>query len=121
MDAKAIFAVVTDPLVGKEYREQTVYEPPMEQDLAEQVLPEETFDELTDDDVHLWRMNTGIELVHKEPTLEELERIWQNWLLMTPQQKIISDIKSVMLFNKTNYEHYQELMAKESQHDTENT
>jgi len=41
--------------------------------------------------VHKWRAKTGIELIHKEPTEEELDRIWKNWQLMPQDLKAISD------------------------------
>ncbi len=37
--------------------------------------------------IHTWRAKTGIELIHQEPDIEELERIWKNWNLMTDKQK----------------------------------
>lgn len=36
------------------------------------------------DSVHRWRALTGIELIHREPFLNELERIFKNWKLMDP-------------------------------------
>jgi hypothetical protein len=55
-------------------------------------------------------MKTGLELIHKEPSKKELERIWANWQLMTPEQKSESDKKSIELFGKTNEENYNELI-----------
>jgi hypothetical protein len=55
-------------------------------------------------------MRTGIELIHREPSKEELERIWANWQLMSDEQKRISDKKSIELFGKTNAENYAELI-----------
>lgn len=52
-------------------------------------------DKLYKDPVHRWRMNTGIELIHKEPDLEEQKRIWKNWQLMSDDQKKISDEKCI--------------------------
>jgi hypothetical protein len=58
------------------------------------------------DAAHAWRMQTGIELLHKEPTLEEQQRIYQNWLQMSDEQKEESDKKSVELFGKTNLDNW---------------
>lgn len=64
---------------------------------------------LRNDPVHAWRAQTGIELIHREPSLEELNRIRQNWLLMSRRNKILSDIKSRELFGVTNLRHYTQL------------
>ena len=61
---------------------------------------------------HRWRAETGIELIHKELTLEEQFRIWRNWQAMPKSLKILSDIKSLQLFGKTNAEHHRELMRR---------
>lgn len=57
-------------------------------------------------------MDTGIELIHKEPTLSELLRIRKkNWDLMSKEQKkMISDKKSIELFGLTNKEHFKFLL-----------
>jgi hypothetical protein len=67
---------------------------------------------LLKDPVHLWRAETGIELIHKEPTKEELERIWKNWQEMSKSQKEKSDKKSLELFGLKNKKHYLELKTK---------
>ena len=63
---------------------------------------EELANNLLKDQVHKWRAESGIELIHKEPTREELERIWRNWQEMTDEQKSISDQKSLELFGVRN-------------------
>ena len=68
-------------------------------------------EKLLSDPVHLWRAETGIELIHKEPTKEELERVWKNWDWMSEKMKKESDKKSLELFGKTNKEHYYELIS----------
>ena len=65
---------------------------------------------LLKDPVHLWRAETGIELIHKEPTLEEQTRIWENWNKMTDEMKALSDSKSKELFGKDNIAHNKEIM-----------
>ena len=80
------------------------YDPPLEYDK----LPEH----LKNDPIHTWRAKTGIELIHKEPTLEELNRIWVNWNLMGLEQKKISDKKSIEFFNMNNKDHYHVLLKE---------
>lgn len=65
---------------------------------------------LLKDPAHLWRAKTGIELIHKEPTIEEQERIWRNWNEMTDEMKKKSDEKSIELFGKDNAAHHEEIM-----------
>jgi hypothetical protein len=66
-------------------------------------------DKLLQDPIHKWRAVTGIELIHKEPLGHELERIWNNWNLMTNEQKKISDKKSLEIFGMTNEDNYKML------------
>ena len=88
----------------KLFSKKNLYDPPLEYDK----LP----DYLKKDTIHAWRAKTGIELIHKEPTLDELNRIWKNWQLMTDKQKQISDKKSLELFGITNEEHYKVLLKE---------
>ncbi len=62
------------------------------------------------DPAHFWRAETGIELVHREPTIREQIRIWDNWQAMTDEMKKISDAKSIELFGKNNATHHKEIM-----------
>lgn len=66
----------------------------------------EIADSLLKDPVHLWRAETGIELIHKEPTTDEQERIWKNWNEMDDDMKKKSDEKSIEIFGITNEENY---------------
>ena len=68
------------------------YEPPY----SIEVLKEE-YPKLLKDEVHKWRAETGIELIHKEPTYEEQKRIFYNWLAMSDKDKEISDKKCKQL------------------------
>lgn len=68
-------------------------------------------DRLSEDPAHAWRMETGVELIHREPSLREQRRIWRNWQLMPPAKKRASDRKSVELFGMTNWEHHMRIMA----------
>jgi hypothetical protein len=86
------------------------FDPPYNAQQVRDNYGEETYHRLIKDPAHLWRMRTGIELIHKEPSKKELERIWANWQLMTTDQKRKSDEKSKELFDKTNAEHYAELI-----------
>jgi len=72
----------------------------------------EIAEKLIKDPVHRWRAETGIELVHEEPTKQELERIWRNWQEMNNELKQTSDQKSQELFGLDNKEHYLKLIAK---------
>lgn len=67
---------------------------------------------LSRDPVHRWRAKTGIELIHREPSEEELDRIWANWNLMDDEMKEISDMKSFAFFGCSNREHYRRLKAR---------
>jgi hypothetical protein len=67
---------------------------------------------LRNDPVHRWRAETGIELIHEEPTWEEFQRIQRNWKLMTPEQKKMSDAKSLELFGVDNATHAKRLKLK---------
>lgn len=70
------------------------------------------FQKLKNDPVHSWRAQTGIELIHKEPTINELRRIYQNWTLMPKHLKDISDQKSIEIFGMPNEQHFVQLMRQ---------
>jgi len=74
----------------------------------------ETADRLMRDPAHKWRAETGIELIHKEPSLEELNRIWKNWNYMSDDMKNKSDDKCKELFNHKNKEYYKILLKEYS-------
>ena len=86
------------------------YDPPYNEEQIKANYGDETYQRLIDDPAHAWRMKTGLELIHKEPSKKELERIWANWQEMTDEQKAESDKKSIELFGKTNAENYNELI-----------
>lgn len=89
------------------------YEPPWGvEELREHGYSEEKIKELAKDPVHEWRMQTGIELIHIEPTRTELMRIWSNWQLMSKEQKEISEKKCKELFGCTNKELYNYLLPQ---------
>jgi len=67
---------------------------------------------LKNDPIHLWRAKTGIELIHKEPILDEQERIWNNWNEMTDEMKSVSDTKSKEIFGIDNTAHHAEIMKE---------
>jgi len=87
------------------------YEPPWTIDQIRKNLGDEVADRLAKDPVHRWRSDTGIELVHREPTKEELKRIVRNWRLMSDEQKRLSDEKSRELFGVTNEENARRLLG----------
>jgi hypothetical protein len=64
------------------------------------------------DPTHRWRADTGIELVHEEPSWDEFQRIVQNWKRMSPYQKVVSDAKSIELFGCDNMVNAKQLEAK---------
>lgn len=86
------------------------YDPPYSAKQVKDKYGYAVFNRLRRDPAHKWRMDTGIELIHKEPTLEELLRIRRNWDLMSEEQKMISDKKSIELFGMTNIEHFNSLL-----------
>lgn len=89
-----------------------MYKPPYTIQEIKNKFSQEVMEELLNDPIHVWRAETGIELIHKEPTKEEQERIWQNWNEMDDEQKNISNKKSLELFGKNNIEHNQDLMGE---------
>ena len=84
--------------------QSTLYSPP----LRFEELPKH----LQDDELHAWRAKNGIELIHKEPTLTELNRIIQNYKLMPRKLKVISDLKSKDLFGMGNLQHAKVLLRQ---------
>ena len=84
---------------------QAEYQPPYTIDTIRRLYGDEVADRLSKDKVHKWRADTGIELIHREPTDEELERIIANWKLMTVAQKARSNRMSKKLFGMTNMQH----------------
>lgn len=105
-DLKCIEKISTSPVVLESY------EPPYTLAQIKAQYPEEIYNKLSRCPVHSWRAETGIELIHKEPTEEELDRIWKNWQLMPQELKDRSDEKSLELFGCTNAEHYLKLKAE---------
>lgn len=88
------------------------YEPPYSGIEIKRKYGYMVFKNLQKDPVHKWRMDTGIELIHKEPSLKELLRIKKNWDQMSIAQKKISDKKSIELFGVDNTKHFY-LLLKE--------
>ena len=77
-----------------------------------EILKKNGLERLLKSPCHLWRAETGIELIHKEPTFSEFSHIWINWQKMTPEMKKKSDEKSKELFGMTNEEHYEALLKE---------
>lgn len=96
------------------------YEPPMSLNDIRRNYGDELYNTLKNDVVHSWRANTGIELIHKEPSYEELVRIMKNWELMPKNLKIKSDKKSIELFGMTNKQHYNKLIKTYNKGDLKN-
>lgn len=97
---------------GNHKMNEDKYEPPWTLDQIRRNVPDK-YDELSKDPVHKWRAETGIELIHKEPSKDELDRIWKNWQLMDDEMKAISDKKSKELFGISNREHYMRLSKED--------
>ncbi len=87
-----------------------MYQRPYNKEKIKKLYPD-LAKKLLNDPVHLWRAETGIELIHPEPTLEEQERIWNNWNQMSDEMKKKSDEKSLEFFGMTNNEHYEKLTS----------
>lgn len=88
---------------------QMQYEEPYTLEQIRQHYDAETYEMLKNDPVHRWRALTGIELIHKEPSFDELQRIWRNWNLMPDELKSKSDAKSMELFGVDNETHFYQL------------
>lgn len=86
------------------------YDPPYSKEQVIEKYGKKLADRLAKDPAHRFRMNTGIELIHQEPSKEELLRIYENWQLMTDEMKEKSDAMSKKLFGMTNEEHFETLI-----------
>ena len=100
---------IVDPIKVKAAE---AYEPPYTIEQIRKVYGDDVADRLSKDPVHKWRAETGIELIHKEPDLDELKRIIANWKLMSDAQKKLSDEKSMELFKVKNDEHGKQLLEE---------
>ena len=97
------------------------YEPPMSLNDIKNKYGHDLYNKLKKDPIHRWRAETGIELIHKEPTLKELNRIMYNWNKMDEKQKFISDKKSMELFGCTNINNYNKLIKSYTTESTINS
>lgn len=88
------------------------YDPPYSAKEVKANYGKELYDKLSKDPAHKWRMNTGYELIHKEPSKQELKRIMQNWEKMPIVLQDISDSKSIELFGVDNRTHYKQLLKE---------
>lgn len=89
------------------------YQPPYnEQQMRQNGYSQDIIEKLKHDPAHGWRMKTGLELIHRQPTKTQLMRIWKNWQRMTDDQKIMSDQKCIELFGCTNEELYNFLIPQ---------
>lgn len=78
------------------------YEPPWSLEEIRKNYGDKMYAILSNDPVHRWRAETGIELIHKEPTKKEFERIVKNWNLMSDEMKRKSDEFSKEHFGSDN-------------------
>lgn len=88
------------------------YEKPYNPEEILKIYGKDKYNQLMQDPCHKWRAETGIELIHKEPTEYEFDRIWNNWQLMSDEDKQKSDEKSIKLFGVDNKTHYEQLKNK---------
>lgn len=95
-------------------KKQSEYDKPYSLEEIKKNYGEDLYNKLKSDPVHKWRADNGIELIHKEPSLKELKRIWENWNLMSDDMKEKSDKKSQELFGCTNEENYKKLLEEYS-------
>ena len=89
-----------------------MYDPPYTKNQVIENYGMKKYQELAQDPAHKFRMDTGIELIHREPTKVELLRIYKNWMQMTKKQKKVSDEKSMELFGMDNVSHFLKLITE---------
>ena len=117
LDEETFCEYLAHKLINEEYMDNSTneeYEPPYTLAQIKANYPEDIYRKLASCPIHRWRAENGIELIHKEPTDEELDRIWRNWQLMPQDMKDRSDEKSLELFGMTNSEHYRQLKSNSS-------
>lgn len=97
--------------IGEQYKTMIRYEareeysPPLTKEEMEKAgYDSRMIDALMKDPVHRWRAETGIELIHLEPTFKEQMRIWKNWCLMPEELQKKSNEKAIELFGVPNRE-----------------
>ena len=88
------------------------YDPPLTLDQIKKNYSEKYYNSLSNDPIHRWRAENGIELIHKEPTQDEFERIVKNWNLMDDEMKKKSDEFSLKNFGAKNMDRV-DLLRKE--------
>ena len=94
-------------IVKERLDKNSAYDPPMGLEELKSKYPY-----LVADPVHKWRAETGIELIHREPSKSELLRILKNWREMSPEQQTISDAQSNTLFGMGNEEYASKLLPE---------
>lgn len=70
------------------------------------------YQNLINDPIRKWRMDSGIELIYKKSSIEEVIEIAINWGRMTDNQKFKSDKKSVELFGMNNTNHLIKILSE---------
>lgn len=89
-----------------------MYQTPYTYDEIVERYGDQLANKLKKDPVHRYRMDTGIELIHREPTVEELHRIYENWTNMDLRRKRMSNKKSMELYGLSNRDHYKQLLTE---------
>lgn len=94
----------------KNFQINEEYERPYSMKEIKKNYGDDYYNKLKNDPIHRWRAETGIELIHREPSKEELERIMKNWESMDDRRKRISDKKSMEVFGCSNKDNYNKLI-----------
>jgi hypothetical protein len=96
------------------------YIPPLSEfDYLNKKYSKKAIEEIMNDKVLEWRMTTGIELIHRKDTIEEQNKLLDNWIMMGDYSKNFSDNYSIRLFNMTNEEHHKKLITNRNYKDKE--
>ena len=88
---------------------KTKYERPYKLSIIKEKYPIEVYKKLLSNPCHVWRANTGIDMIHLEPDSAEQNRTCKNWRLLPEKYRRISDMKSIELFGYDNLSHEKEL------------
>jgi hypothetical protein len=68
--------------------------------------------ELAKDPVQKFRMESGIEVIYPTKSVKEQVKLYNNWKLLTPEQKITSDKKSKEIYGLDNETHHKKLLKE---------
>lgn len=63
-----------------------------------------------------WMQSSGLKMILDTDNLKELKAQWNAWSLLSHDQQILSDEKSLELFGVTNFQHYEEIYKRIMNH-----